>query len=72
MSVKSNHPLAQAIAKLNKQKPASIKVETVKGKGIIATLNNQKYYLGNQDLIVENTRTNAKLDKTIESFESIR
>ena len=67
----SNHPLAQAIAKLNKQKPASIKVETVKGKGIIATLNNQKYYLGNQDLIVENTRTNAKLDKTINHLSQL-
>ena len=67
----SNHPLAQAIAKLNKQKPASIKVETVKGKGIIATLNNQKYYLGNQDLIIENTRTNAKLDKTINHLNQL-
>mgnify|MGYP002351453332 CR=1 FL=1 len=67
----SNHPLAQAIAKLNKQKPASIKVETVKGKGIIAILNNQKYYLGNQDLIVENTRTNAKLDKTINHLSQL-
>lgn len=67
----SNHPLAQAIAKLNKQKPASIKVETVKGKGIIAILNNQKYYLGNQDLIVENTHTNAKLDKTINHLSQL-
>lgn len=67
----SNHPLAQAIAKLNKQKPASIKVETVKGKGIIATLNNQKYYLGNQKLIVENTRANAKLGETIDHLSQL-
>ena len=46
-------------------------METVKGKGIIATLNNQKYYLGNQDLIVENTRTNAKLDKTINHLSQL-
>lgn len=67
----SNHPLAQAIAKLNKQTPASIKVETVKGKGIIATLNNQKYYLGNQKFIVENTRANAKLGKTIDHLSQL-
>ena len=67
----SNHPLAQAIAKLNKQTPASIKVETVKGKGIIATLNNQKYYLGSQKFIVENTRANAKLGKTIDHLSQL-
>ena len=67
----SNHPLAQAIAKLNKQKPDSIKVETVKGKGIIAILNNQKYYLGNQKLIVENTRANAKLCETIDHLSQL-
>ncbi len=47
----SNHPLAQAIAKLDNQASDVIKVETVKGKGLIATISGEKYYLGNQNLI---------------------
>ncbi len=61
----SNHPLAQAIAKLAEQKPVSTKLETVKGKGVVATINDEKYYLGNQNLIVDNTGSNGKLVKTI-------
>lgn len=61
----SNHPLAQAIAKLAEQKPVSTKLETVKGKGVVTTINDEKYYLGNQNLVVDNTGSNGKLVKTI-------
>lgn len=57
----SNHPLAQAIAKLDNQASDVIKVETVKGKGLIATISGEKYYLGNQNLITENTHLNQEL-----------
>ena len=46
-------------------------METIKGKGIIAILNNQKYYLGNQKLIVENARANAKLCETIDHLSQL-
>ncbi|MBD0968661.1 heavy metal translocating P-type ATPase [Lactobacillus crispatus] len=57
----SNHPLAQAIAKLDNQASDVIKVETAKGKGLIATISGEKYYLGNQNLITENTHLNQEL-----------
>lgn len=67
----SNHPLAQAIAKLNRQKLASIKIQTVKGKGVIASLKNKKYFLGSQNFIVENTHANDKLDRITNQFSQL-
>lgn len=67
----SNHPLAQAIAKLDNQASDVIKVETVKGKGLIATISGEKYYLGNQNLITENTHLNQELLHTINHLSNL-
>lgn len=67
----SNHPLAQAIAKLDNQASDVIKVETVKGKGLIATISGEKYYLGNQNLITENTHLNHELLHTINHLSNL-
>lgn len=67
----SNHPLAQAIAKLDNQASDVIKVETVKGKGLIATISGEKYYLGNQNLITENTHLNQELLRTINHLSNL-
>jgi Cd2+/Zn2+-exporting ATPase len=47
----SNHPLAKAMAKLSGQKIDQIETKTVKGKGMIADLDRERYYLGNLALI---------------------
>lgn len=67
----SNHPLAQAIAKLDNQASDVIKVETAKGKGLIATISGEKYYLGNQNLITENTYLNQELLHTINHLSNL-
>lgn len=67
----SNHPLARAIAKLDNQASDVIKVETVKGKGLIATISGEKYYLGNQNLITENTHLNQELLHTINHLSNL-
>ena len=67
----SNHPLAQAIAKLDNQASDVIKVETVKRKGLIATISGEKYYLGNQNLITENTHLNQELLHTINHLSNL-
>lgn len=67
----SNHPLAQAIAKLDNQASDVIKVETAKGKGLIATISGEKYYLGNQNLITENTNLNQELLHTINHLSNL-
>lgn len=67
----SNHPLAQAIAKLDNQASDVIKVETAKGKGLIATISGEKYYLGNQNLITENTHLNQELLHTINHLSNL-
>lgn len=67
----SNHPLAQAIAKLDNQASDVIKVETAKGKGLIATTSGEKYYLGNQNLITENTHLNQELLHTINHLSNL-
>lgn len=67
----SNHPLARAIAKLDNQASDVIKVETVKGKGLIATISGEKYYLGNQNLITENTHLNQELLRTINHLSNL-
>ncbi|RVU72381.1 heavy metal translocating P-type ATPase [Lactobacillus xujianguonis] len=60
----SNHPLAQAIAKLTNSAQFSGKVQTVKGKGVIA-YGNQAYYLGNLALIKEEVGENIQLKETV-------
>lgn len=67
----SNHPLAQAITKLDNQASDVIKVETAKGKGLIATISGEKYYLGNQNLITENTHLNQELLHTINHLSNL-
>lgn len=67
----SNHSLAQAIAKLDNQASDVIKVETAKGKGLIATISGEKYYLGNQNLITENTHLNQELLHTINHLSNL-
>ncbi|MBI1707877.1 heavy metal translocating P-type ATPase [Lactobacillus crispatus] len=67
----SNHPLAQAIAKLDNKASDVIKVETAKGKGLIATISGEKYYLGNQNLITENTHLNQELLHTINHLSNL-
>ncbi len=59
---KSNHPLANTIAKMDPLVIDAV-VETVKGEGVIATYEQEKYFVGNLQLVEENTKKNAELEK---------
>lgn len=52
---KSNHPLANTIAKMDPLVIDAV-VETVKGEGVIATYEQEKYFVGNLQLVEENTK----------------
>lgn len=52
---KSNHPLANTIAKIDSFVINAV-VETVKGEGVIATYEQEKYFVGNLQLVEENTK----------------
>lgn len=52
---KSNHPLANTIAKMDPFVIDAV-VETVKGEGVIATYEQEKYFVGNLQLVEENTK----------------
>lgn len=52
---KSNHPLANTIAKMDPFVIDAV-VETVKGEGVIATYEQGKYFVGNLQLVEENTK----------------
>ena len=52
---KSNHPLANTIAKMDPFVIDAV-VETVKGGGVIATYEQEKYFVGNLQLVEENTK----------------
>lgn len=59
---KSNHPLANTIAKMDPFVIDAV-IETVKGEGVIATYEQEKYFVGNLQLVEENTKKNAELKK---------
>lgn len=67
----SNHPLAKAMAKLSEQKIDQIETKTVKGNGMIADLDREKYYLGNLALIEENTFANSKLTQVVNKLSNL-
>ena len=67
----SNHPLAKAMAKLSEQKIDQIETKTVKGKGMIADLDREKYYLGNLALIEENTFANPELTQVVNKLSNL-
>lgn len=67
---KSNHPLARAIAKLN-DAAIDAQINTVKGKGIIADYEEEKYYLGNLQLIEENTQKNEQLVQVVNHLSEL-
>lgn len=52
---KSNHPLANTIAKMDSFVIDAV-VETIKGEGVIATYEQEKYFVGNLQLVEENTK----------------
>lgn len=66
---KSNHPLANTIAKMD---PFTIDadIETVKGKGVIATYEQEKYFVGNLQLVEENTKKNNKLAQIVDDLSN--
>ena len=61
---KSNHPLANTIAKMDPFVIDAV-VETVKGEGVIATYEQEKYFVGNLQLVEENTKKNAELNSIV-------
>lgn len=67
----SNHPLAKVMAKLSEQKIDQIETKTVKGNGMIADLDREKYYLGNLALIEENTFANSKLTQVVNKLSNL-
>ena len=67
----SNHPLAKAMAKLSEQKIDHIETKTVKGNGMIADLDREKYYLGNLALIEKNTFANSKLTQVVNKLSNL-
>lgn len=67
----SNHPLAKAMAKLSEQKIDQIETKTVKGNGMIADLDREKYYLGNLALIEKNTFANSKLTQVVNKLSNL-
>lgn len=71
IEARSNHPLAKGIAKLSDEKINHITTNIIKGKGISATLENDKYYLGNLALIEEHTFVNAKLTKVVNKLGNL-
>lgn len=71
IEARSNHPLAKAIAKLSDEKINHITTNTIKGRGISATLENDKYYLGNLALIEEHTFVNSKLTKIVNKLSNL-
>lgn len=66
---KSNHPLANTIAKMDPFVIDAV-VETVKGEGVIATYEQEKYFVGNLQLVEENTKKNAELEKIADDLSS--
>lgn len=66
---KSNHPLASTIAKMDPLVIDAV-VETVKGEGVIATYEQEKYFVGNLQLVEENTKKNAELEKIADDLSS--
>ena len=66
---KSNHPLANTIAKMD---PFTIDadIETVKGKGVIATYEQEKYFVGNLQFVEENTEKNNKLAQIVDDLSN--
>lgn len=66
---KSNHPLANTIAKIDPFVIDAV-VETVKGEGVIATYEQEKYFVGNLQLVGENTKKNAELEKIADDLSS--
>lgn len=66
---KSNHPLANTIAKMDPFVIDAV-VETVKGEGVIATYEQEKYFVGNLQLAEENTKKNAELEKIADDLSS--
>lgn len=66
---KSNHPLANTIAKMDPLVIDAV-VETVKGEGVIATYEQEKYFVGNLQLVEENTKRNAELKKIADDLSS--
>ena len=66
---KSNHPLANTIAKMDSFVIDAV-VETVKGEGVIATYEQEKYFVGNLQLVEENTKKNAELEKIADDLSS--
>lgn len=67
---KSNHPLAKAIAK-KANYSIDAEIDTVKGKGLIASYKREKYYLGNLQLIEENTKQNEKLNQVVNHLSGL-
>lgn len=66
---KSNHPLANTIAKMDPFVIDAV-VETVKGEGVIATYEQEKYFVGNLQLVEENTKKNAELEEIADDLSS--
>ena len=67
---KSEHPLAQAVCdylKIN-EKFAIQKFESISGKGVIATINNENYYVGN-NLFMSELKVNFQEDLKTELIE---
>ena len=64
----SEHPIAQAIANGYKGEKAAVSgFETLPGKGVIGTLNKQKYLLGSSRWMEENgIKTNAQVIENLE------
>ncbi len=52
IEAKANHPLAKAISKLKASTQIPVaKIITIKGQGLVASVNDHKYLLGNQALL---------------------
>lgn len=66
---KSNHPLANTIAKMGSH-TIDAKIETIKGEGVIATYQKEKYFLGNLQLIEKNTKKNTNLTKIVDDLSN--
>lgn len=66
---KSNHPLANTIARMD-HFTIDADIETVKGKGVIATYEQEKYFVGNLQLVEENTEKNNKLAQIVDDLSN--
>ncbi len=74
----SDHPLAKAVVRDGKERlkgvniPESKDLEAVLGKGIKATLNGDKVYIGNLDLFesLDDKKPSAEIEEKVKSLES--